>query len=155
MTRRDTTTLLTVDGTLLHREIFTLAPADRPASSFEVTLPAGATLWSTKVDGQPTRPLQRGGSLVLPILPEPGAATTVEVVAVLEKAIPPGRSQLSFELAQVASPVLDHRWRLLLPDGPQYRFAAGELQPAPAIPVAKRRRRAGFPAPAGRESPAG
>jgi hypothetical protein len=133
--KRDTTTLLTVDGTLLHRETFELAPSDRPASSFEVELPAAAILWSTKVDGQPTRPLERGGKIVLPILPKPGEKTTVEVVAVLEQAIAPGRSQLAVELARVAAPVLEHSWRLLLPDGPKYRYAGGELQPVPAHAV--------------------
>jgi hypothetical protein len=135
VTKRDTTTLLTVDGTLLHRETFELAPADRPASSFEVELPAAAILWSTKVDGQPTRPLERGGKIVLPILPRQGQRTTIEVVAVLEQAIAPGRSQLAVELARVASPVLEHSWRLLLPDGPKYRFAGGELHPVPAHEV--------------------
>ena len=130
--RRDTTTLLTVDGTLLHREVFELAAADRPASSFEVALPAGATLWSTKVDEQPTRPLQRAGKVVLPILPKQGQNTRIEVVAVLEQAIAPGRSQLEIELAQVLAPVLQHNWRLLLPDSGKYRFSSGELQPVPA-----------------------
>ena len=129
--RRDTTTLLTVDGTLLHRETFLLAASDRPSSSFEVMLPEGATLWSTKVDGQPTRPLMRGGKVVLPILPRRGESTVVEVVAVLEQAIPAGRSQLAVGLMQVAAPVLEHNWRLLLPDGPKYRYAGGDLQPVP------------------------
>jgi hypothetical protein len=133
--RRDTTTLLTVDGTLLHREVFALAASGRPASSFEVELPPRAILWSTKVDGQPTRPLERGGKIVLPILPRQGQRTSIEVVAVLEQAIAPGRSQLAVELARVASPVLEHSWRLLLPDGPKYRFAGGELHPVPAHEV--------------------
>lgn len=77
MTRRETTTLLTVDGTLLHRETFELAASDRPISSFEVALPEKAVLWSTKVDGQPMRPLQRDGKVVLPIVPKRGSATTV------------------------------------------------------------------------------
>lgn len=132
VTRRETTTLLTVDGTLLHRETFELAASDRPASSFEVTLPERAVLWSAKVDGQPTRPLQRDGKVVLPIVPKRGATTTVEVVAVLEQAIAAGRSQLQIDLAQVAAPVLEHSWRLLLPEGPKYRFAGGELRPVPA-----------------------
>ncbi len=124
---RETTTLLTVDGTLLHHETFTLAPSARPASYFEVTLPAGATLWSAKVDEQPTRPLMRGGKLVLPIVPSAGKETTLEVISVLEQAVPPGRSQLAIELARVGTPVLEQSWRLLLPDGPLYRFSNSEL----------------------------
>jgi hypothetical protein len=78
------------------------------------------------------RPLMRGGKVVLPILPQRGQNTVVEVVAVLEQAIPAGRSQLAIDLMQVAAPVLEHSWRLLLPDGPKYRYAGGNLLPVPA-----------------------
>jgi hypothetical protein len=53
----------------------------------------------------------------------------VEVVSVLQKKIPAGRSHLGFELPRVDVPVLDHRWRLLLPENARYRFQDGSLQP--------------------------
>jgi hypothetical protein len=46
------------------------------------------------------------------------------------------------ELAEVAAPVAEHTWRLLLPEGPKYRFRSGDLRPMrpvelPAIPPAR------------------
>ncbi|HEX5715774.1 MAG TPA: carboxypeptidase-like regulatory domain-containing protein [Thermoanaerobaculia bacterium] len=58
------------------------------------------------------------------------------MVAVLEKAVPGGRSELGLELAQVTIPVLEHRWRVLLPEGNRYRFRSGDLRPT--VPPAYR-----------------
>jgi hypothetical protein len=126
---RDTTTLLTVDGTLLHRDIFTLGPVTRPGAALDLILPAGAQLWSARVGTQAVRPLERGGKTSIPLGFAGGSETVVEVVAVLEKAIPGGRSELGMELAQVMLPVLEHRWRVLLPEGNRYRFRSGDLRP--------------------------
>jgi hypothetical protein len=124
--RRLTTTLLTVDGTLLHLDRFELAQA---GEALTLALPAGATLWSAAVDGKPVRPLAAGAGLAVPL----GAsrARLVEVVEVLDKVVAKGRSQLAFELAQVRVPVLEHRWRLLLPENARYRFRAADLRPVP------------------------
>ncbi|HWN41731.1 MAG TPA: carboxypeptidase-like regulatory domain-containing protein, partial [Thermoanaerobaculia bacterium] len=126
---RDTTTLLTVDGTLLHRDIFTLGPVTRAGAALDLILPAGAQLWSARVGTQAVRPLDRGGRLSIPLGFAGGAETVVEVVAVLEKAVPGGRFELGMELAQVMIPVLEHRWRVLLPEGNRYRFRSGDLRP--------------------------
>ena len=124
--RRLTTTLLTVDGTLLHLDRFELAQA---GEALALALPAGATLWSAAVDGLPVRPLVAGAGLAVPL--GGGGARLVEVVAVLDKVVAKGRSQLAFELAQVRVPVLEHRWRLLLPENARYRFRAADLRPVP------------------------
>jgi Carboxypeptidase regulatory-like domain len=59
---------------------------------------------------------------------------------VQEKAIPKGRSELALDLPRLAVPVQEHRWRLLLPDGAQYRYRSGELRPAlTSRPPEKRR----------------
>jgi hypothetical protein len=123
---RETTTLLTVDGTVVHRDRFTV---EGRRQAFDMALPAGATLWSAQVGDQPVRPVERGGTLSVPLGFE-GGTSVIEVVSVQEKAVPPGRSRLVLDLPQVSVPVLDHRWRLLLPDGSRYRFRAGELRPA-------------------------
>ena len=129
--QRDTTTLLTVDGTLLHRDRFTLGPVTRPGAALDVTLPAGAILWSARVGDQPVRPLNRNGRVTVPLGFTRGMETEVEVVSVVERAIPGGRSQLGLELPQLSVPVLEHHWRVLLPEGNRYRFRSGNLRPAP------------------------
>ena len=127
---RETTTLLTVDGTLLHRDRLTLRPTGGLGAAIDLVLPASATLWSAKVDDLPVRPLIRGnGTISIPLGFESGKESVVEVVAVLEKAIPKGRSELALGLPRVAAPVQEHRWRLLLPDGNRYRFRGGDLRP--------------------------
>jgi hypothetical protein len=141
---RETTTLVTVDGTVLHRDRFVLAAARGAANAFELTLPPGAVLWSARVGEQPVRPLQRtvagsstndgspapnGTRIAIPLGFANGPDTTVEVIAVLARTIPAGRSRLALAAAEVALPVLDHRWRLLLPENGRYRFAGGELRP--------------------------
>ncbi|HEX3528216.1 MAG TPA: carboxypeptidase-like regulatory domain-containing protein [Thermoanaerobaculia bacterium] len=133
VTLRETTTLMTVDGTLLHRDRFTLESRSRAGASLDLTLPAGAKLWSAKVDDQPVRPLEHGGVVSVPLGFDSGARAVVEIVAVLDRAIPPGRSQLALDLPQVRIPVLDHRWKVLLPEGPRYRFNHGDLRPASVI----------------------
>jgi hypothetical protein len=157
--RRLTTTLLTVDGTLLHLDRFELAQA---GEALYLTLPAGATLWSASADGQPVRPLvvgafkdgavkgdavkggagtgdavkgDAGTSLAVPL--GAGGARLVEVAAVVGKVIAKGRSQLAFELARVQAPVLEHRWRLLLPENARYRFRAADLRPVPEPAAAR------------------
>ena len=137
--RRETTTLLTVDGTLVHRDRFTL---DQAGPALDLTLPTGAVLWSAQVDGQAVRPVARGGGLAVPlgfaVTGEGGAAPVVEVVSVLERTIPKGRSELRLALPQVAAPVALHQWRLLLPEGARYRFRSGDLKPTRERPEAER-----------------
>jgi hypothetical protein len=133
---RDTTTLITLDGTLLHRDRITLRPA-AIGTALDLTLGAGATLWSARVDDLPVRPLERGGGTIsVPLGFDTGRDAVVEVVSVLPAAIPRGRSDLTLALPRVAVPVQEHRWRLLLPDGARYRFHAGDLRPVGESPEA-------------------
>ena len=125
---RETTTLVTVDGTVVHRDRFTL---DRAGTALDLTLPAGAVLWSAKVGEQTVRPVARGGVLSVPLgFATVGRPPVVEVVSVLERTIPKGRSELGLALPQVAAPVVEHQWRLLLPEGARYRWKSGDLRPA-------------------------
>ncbi|HEY0556316.1 MAG TPA: carboxypeptidase-like regulatory domain-containing protein [Thermoanaerobaculia bacterium] len=126
---RETTTLITLDGTLLHRDRITLRPA-AIGTALDLTLGAGSTLWSARVDDVAVRPLERGGGTIsVPLGFDTGKDAVVEVVSVLSAAIPKGRSDLALSLPRVAIPVLEHRWRLLLPDGARYRFRSGDLRP--------------------------
>ena len=125
---RETTTLITLDGTLLHRDRIILRPA-AIGTALDLTLAPGATLWSARVDDVAVRPLERGGGRIsVPLGFDTGKDAVVEVVSVQEKAIPAGRSELALDVPRVAVPVQEHRWRLLLPDGAQYRFRSGDLQ---------------------------
>jgi carboxypeptidase family protein len=127
---RETTTLITLDGTLLHRDQITLRPG-AIGTALDLTLAAGSTLWSARVDGVPVRPLERGsGRISVPLGFDTGRDAVVEVVSVQEKAVPKGRSELALDVPRVAVPVLEHRWRLLLPDGARYRYRSGDLRPA-------------------------
>ena len=129
---RETTTLITLDGTLLHRDRITLRPG-AIGTALDLTLPAGGTLWSARVDEVPVRPLSRGnGRISVPLGFDTGKDAVVEIISVQEKAIPKGRSELALNAPRVAVPVQEHRWRLLLPDGASYRFRAGDLRPATA-----------------------
>jgi len=131
---RETTTLITLDGTLLHRDRITLRPA-AIGTALDLTLAPGATLWSARVDDVAVRPLERGGGKIsVPLGFDTGKDAVVEVVSVQAKAIPVGRSELALDVPRVAVPVQEHRWRLLLPDGALYRFRAGDLRPAVGRP---------------------
>jgi hypothetical protein len=129
---RETTTLVTVDGTVLHRDRFTL---DQAGAALDLTLPAGAVLWSAKVGEQTVRPVERtggnAGTLSIPLgFARLGRPPVVEVVSVLERTVPKGRSELSLTLPEVGAPVSLHQWRVLLPEGARYRFKRGDLRPA-------------------------
>lgn len=122
--QRESTTFLTADGRLVIRDRFTLGSA---TESFEVVLPAGTKLWSTLVDGAAVRPLERGDGLVIPLAL--AAEPVVEVVAVAERALDDRRGLLALELPRVAMPVLEHLWRVLLPEDRRYRVSRSALRP--------------------------
>jgi hypothetical protein len=155
VSRRDTMTLLTPEGTLLHRDRFVLAKA---GAALQLTLPTSATLWSAAVDGLQLRPLERNGATLIPLALGAKTGTTVEVVVVQQHAIPEGRSTLTMTLPALTDPVLEHRWRLLLPERNTYRFASGTLKPAPEdlvfrAPVGESERWSGGEPVAGAVSP--
>lgn len=115
---RETTTVLTVDGSLVHRDVYQVQVA---GSAFPVRLPRRATLWSTTVDGTPVRPLEEAGRVLIPVGFRRNARFEVEVVSVEQQAIEKGRSEIRFEAPRTAVPVLRHEWRLLLPESARYR----------------------------------
>jgi hypothetical protein len=129
--RRETTTLLTVEGTLLHRDQLIVG---RGASSLELLFPQGTTVWSAEVNGLAVRPLERNGATVVPLPFATTRETRVEVVSVQQRAIASGRSRVTLSAPQVTLPVLTHSWRLLLPDENRYRYSAGDLRPSEAVP---------------------
>ncbi|MEO1368039.1 MAG: carboxypeptidase-like regulatory domain-containing protein, partial [Acidobacteriota bacterium] len=122
--RRDSTTLMTVDGTLLHRDVLEVS---RAGSALEIELPAGSTLWSAKVAGQAVRPVERAGSLSVPLAFGGSGTAVVEVVSVSARRLPAGRSVQELELPRLSAQVLDHRWQVLLPERARYRVRESTL----------------------------
>ncbi len=128
--RRESTSLLTVDGSLVHREKLQVVGR---ASALEVVLPEGSELWSMSLDGTPSRPLERAGKIYAPLSLANDGTRTIEIVSVQAQVIPDGRTQIALQLAVLNAPVLEHHWQLLLPEGKRYRFASGSLRPRAAV----------------------
>ena len=126
--RRETVTLLTKEGTVLHRDVFALA---RAGAALELRVPADAALWSASVNGLAVRPILRNGSTLVALPAGVQAVATVATVVVQERAIAAGRSNVVLAPPEVSTPVLEHDWRLLLPAENTYRYAGGTLRPAP------------------------
>jgi hypothetical protein len=135
--RRETTTLLTREGSLVHQDRFTVR---RVVSAFELEVPATMKLWSTSVDGHQVRPVVRGGRVAIPLTLQGEEEAQVEVVVLEKERLPEGRSQLALTLPRVDLPVLDHRWRVLLPETHRYRYEEGTLTSTTHGMVAEERR---------------
>jgi hypothetical protein len=89
----------------------------------EVELPAGATVWSAFVAGQPVRPSRREGKLLLP-LEQSGAdeaAVAVALTYVNTNHFPKGRGAVGFVSPRLDVPLKKARWELYLP--PDYRYS--------------------------------
>ena len=128
--RRESLTLLTPEATLLHRDTLSVRTTE---SAFRLRLPPGSTLWSVRVNDMAVRPVERDGVTFVPLVSGRKGADTVEVVAVQERQLGSDRMRTRIALPEVAAPVLEHRWRLLLPEGNRYRYLAGDLLPAAAF----------------------
>jgi hypothetical protein len=122
---RRTLTLLTDEGTLVHRDVLSYEGRD---DAVEIVVPQGATIWSTQVNAIPVRPLERAGRTVIPIGVASGGVAEVEVVVVQQDDVPAGRSTLDLALPELTVPVLDHEWRLMLPERNRYKYLGGDLR---------------------------
>ncbi len=142
---RTTTTLLTPDGTLLHRDALELGTLSGTAPALELELPPQAVIWSTQLDGEPIRPLDRAGRIAVPLGLARRSGSQVEIVYVVAQAVPRGRTELELTAARIAAPVELQQWRLLLPEGSKYRFREGTLRPV-VEPRSRAGRRSGPPA---------
>jgi hypothetical protein len=128
--KRTTTSLLTTEGRVLHKDEFLL---DSPTPEALVLDIGDATFWSAEVDGEAVAPASTSGRLELPLM-STGSAVTVQVVTV--RAVPlPREGVVELALARLDGPVLLHEWRLLLPDERRYRLRQASLRRAPLDPV--------------------
>lgn len=121
---RESTTLLTREGTMLHRDRFVLQQAGH---ALELSLAPGSVLWSAEVDGLPVRTLERGGATLIPLALGAKLGTAVTTVVVHHQAIPAGRSSVRLVLPELKGAVLQHQWRVLLPEENKYRLTGGSL----------------------------
>lgn len=124
VSHRETTTLLTREGSLVHQDRFTVR---RVMSAFEVQVPAGMRLWSASVDGREVRPVVRGERLAVPLNLQGETEAVVEVVVLETERLPERRAQIGVTLPRVDLPALEHRWSLLLPETHRYRYEEGTL----------------------------
>ncbi|MBI3418071.1 MAG: hypothetical protein HY043_22505 [Verrucomicrobia bacterium] len=87
-----------------------------------ITLPAGATVWSAFVDGQPVRPARSGEQLLLP-LERSGvddAPIPVELTYVAAGKFPRTGGLVDLVSPRLDVPLKDARWEVFLP--PDYRY---------------------------------
>ena len=103
---RQSLTLLTAEGTLDHRDTFTLRTS---ATTFELELPSGSKLWSSRVNGTWVRAVERDGSVLVPLGFGSDGDVVVELVSVSKRVVPERRTRLEFDLGEVSVPVLQHR----------------------------------------------
>lgn len=103
----------------------------------EVELPAGATVWSAFVAGQPVRPSRRGGKLLLP-LEQSGAddaSVSIELTYVGTNAFPKTHGAVGFISPKLDVPLKGARWELFLPPDYDYNTFAGTM--TREVPTAK------------------
>lgn len=135
VSHRETTTLLTREGSLVHKDRFTVR---RVVSAFELQVPTGMRLWSASVDGREVRPVVRGERVAVPLTLQGETEAEVEVVVLETAKLPEKRSQIGVTLPSVNLPVIEHRWSLLLPETHRYRYEEGTLPVASLGAIADR-----------------
>ena len=103
--------------------LMSLAVRNNGRQNLEVTLPAGATVWSALVAGQAVRPGLREGRLLVPIerTGPDDAPLAVELIYVGTNRFTAGGGPLQFASPQLDLPVKDASWDVYLP--PDYRYA--------------------------------
>ena len=95
----------------------------------EVELPAGSTVWSAFVAGQPVRPSTRGGKLLLPLEQsgDDNSAVSVELTYVGTNAFPKNRGAIDFISPKLDVPLKGARWEVFLPPDYDYDNFAGTM----------------------------
>jgi prepilin-type processing-associated H-X9-DG protein len=106
----------------------------------EIALPAGATVWSAFVAGQPVQPGLHDGKLLLPIEQSAGdnGATSVELTYVGTNTFPRAKGKVGFVSPQFDVPLKNARWEVYLPPDYDYKNFKGTMtrETAPATEVA-------------------
>jgi hypothetical protein len=129
------TSVVADDGQMMTKMSLSLQSNGR--QFLEVQLPAGASVWSAFVAGQPVRPSLRDGRLLLPIKQSAAdhGATTLELTYVGADTFPRARGEVGFTSPQFDVPLKNARWEIYLPPDYDYKDFRGtmtrEYAPAP------------------------
>lgn len=129
------TSVVVDDGQMMTEMALSLQSNGR--QFLEVQLPAGASVWSAFVAGQPVRPSLRDGRLLLPIKQSAtdDGATTVELTYVGADTFPRARGKVGFASPRFDVPLKNARWEIYLPPDFDYKNFQGtmtrELAPVP------------------------
>ena len=95
----------------------------------EVELPAGSTVWSAFVGGQPVRPSRRDGKLLLPLQErgtgDEGVSVNLTYVGTME--FPQIRGKVNFESPKFDVPLKNAQWELYLPPDYSYDDYSGTM----------------------------
>src|SRR5439155_8972104 len=115
------TTVIADDGQMMTE--MTLSVRNTGRQHLEVALPAGATVWSVFVAGQPVRPSVREGKLLLPLEHSTGddAPVAIELTYVGKNQFPQKRGAVELISPQLDVPLKSARWELFLP--PDYHYS--------------------------------
>jgi hypothetical protein len=112
-------TVVADDGQLMTQMELTIRNNGR--QHLDLALPAGAQVWSAFVAGQPVRPAQNGGRLLLPLDGAgQGEPILIDVTYVSSARFPRTRGKVELASPLLDVPLKDARWELFLP--PDYNY---------------------------------
>jgi hypothetical protein len=118
------TTVVADDGQMMTEAVLSVRNNGR--QHLEVELPAGATMWSAFVGGDPVRPSKREGKLLLPLARDVAsdAPIAIEFTFVGADKFPKHNGKVAFASPKFDVPVKNARWEVYLP--PDYDYSRFE-----------------------------
>jgi len=115
------TTVVADDGQMMTE--MALKIRNNGLQHLEIELPPQTRVWSSFVAGQPVRPAQRGGRLLVPIerTAAQDAPIAVELTYVGLERFPKGKGSVALATPRLDVPLKNARWDLYLP--PEYNYS--------------------------------
>ncbi len=120
------TTVVADDGQMMTE--MSLKIRNNGLQHLEVELPAQTRVWSAFVAGQPVRPAQRGGRLLLPIdRSAQDVPIAIELTYVGLERFPKGKGRVALASPRLDVPLKNARWDVYLPPDYDYSKFAGTM----------------------------
>ncbi len=121
------TTVIADDGQVMTE--ISLSVRNNGRQHLELNLPAGSTIWSTFVAGDPVRPNKRDGKFLLPLSREAASDAPIQIDLAYVGDQPFPKHSGEFELASPTFdvPMKNARWDLYLPPDYEYSRFAGSM----------------------------